>query len=117
MHSIVAFGWILLVMGVLLGPASAILFLVKRTTVIPTARPTKLITYGAYRFTRNPMYLGMSIIYAGVAIILGSLWSLVLLPIPVLVMNAVVIPMEEANAREEFGEQYLAYCRKARRWL
>ena len=117
MHSIGGLGWVLLVIGVLLGPANAILFLVERTTVIHTARPTRLITFGAYRLSRNPMYLGISLIYAGVAIILGSLWSLVLLPIPVLVMNAIVIPMEEANAREAFGEQYLAYCRRTRRWL
>jgi len=117
MHSIVPLGWTLLAIGILLAPGNAILFLLKRTTIIPAARPTKLITQGAYRFSRNPMYLGISLLYAGASIILGSLWPLILLPISVLVMNAVVIPMEESNAREAFGEQYVAYCRKVRRWL
>jgi protein-S-isoprenylcysteine O-methyltransferase Ste14 len=117
MHSIVALGRALLVIGVLLAPGNALLFLAERTTINPAARPTKLITQGAYRFSRNPMYVGISLIYAGASIILGSLWPLILLPIPMLVMNAVVIPMEEANAREAFGEQYMAYCRSVRRWL
>jgi protein-S-isoprenylcysteine O-methyltransferase Ste14 len=117
MHSIVALGWALVAIGVVLAPGNALLFLIQRTTVIPAARPTKLITRGAYRFSRNPMYLGISLIYAGASIVLGSLWPLVLLPIPLLVMNTVVIPMEESNARDAFGEPYLAYCRKVRRWL
>jgi protein-S-isoprenylcysteine O-methyltransferase Ste14 len=117
MHSIVALGRTLLVIGVLLAPGNALLFLAERTTINPAARPTKLITQGAYRFSRNPMYVGISLIYAGASFILCSLWPLILLPIPMLVMNAVVIPMEEANAREAFGEQYMAYCRSVRRWL
>ena len=60
---------------------------------------------------------GLALLYVGLAVVLGLIWPLVFLPIPLLAMNLVFIPMEEANAREAFGEDYLAYCRKVRRWL
>jgi protein-S-isoprenylcysteine O-methyltransferase Ste14 len=110
-------GWALVVVGVAIGPGSALAFLLKRTTLIPGSRPTRLVTGGAYRLSRNPMYLGLALLYVGLAVVLGPAWPLVFLPIPLLAMNLVFIPMEEANARQAFGEDYLAYCRKVRRWL
>lgn len=117
LHAFDWFGWTLIVIGILLGPASAVLFLIRHTTLDPGGQPSKLVTDGAYRISRNPMYLGLSLLYAGLAIVLGYAWSLVLLPIPWIVMSAVFIPREEARMRAIFGEEFLEYSRKVRRWI
>lgn len=117
MHSFYWMGLLLIAIGIALGPASAMMFLFRRTTLIPARQPSKLITGGAFRISRNPMYLGLAAIYAGLAIAFGCAWSLIFLPVPLLLMNAVFIPFEEAQSRNSFGKEYIAYCRKVRRWL
>lgn len=117
MHSSGWIGWLLIALGLVLGPMSAALFLLRRTTLIPTARPSTLVTTGAYRISRNPMYLGLALIYCGLAIVLGYAWPLIALPIPLLVMSRVVIPAEEAHLQQVFGDAFSRYCQRVRRWL
>ncbi len=72
---------------------------------------------GPYRFTRNPIYLGMTIIFTGIAIAADSIWVLALL-VPVLViMNIGVIMREERYLEGKFGEDYRQYKASVRRWL
>ena len=66
---------------------------------------------------RNPIYIGLSVLYAGLAIALTSGWALLALPIVIAVMNKGVIEREEAYLAREFGEDYLAYKKKVPRWL
>jgi protein-S-isoprenylcysteine O-methyltransferase Ste14 len=81
----------------------------------PTNR--KLVARGPYRFTRNPMYLGLVILSSGIAVWVGS-WPLFLAPIAVFATaNWVHIPFEEAKMRRQFGEEYDSYLRRVRRWL
>lgn len=110
-------GWLLVAAGVVLAPSSAVLFGLKRTTLNPVGQPSQLVTAGAFRWTRNPMYLGVSLVYVGLALVLDLVWVLLLLPVPLLVLNAVTIPMEEAALRGRFGQPYLDYCERVRRWL
>ncbi len=78
---------------------------------------TTIVSVGIYRLTRNPMYLSMAILYLGITCWVNSLWSLLFL-IPVLiVVNAGVIKREEKYLEEKFGEEYLQYKSKVRRWL
>ena len=63
------------------------------------------------------MYVSLTVIYAGAALALGQVWSLILLPLPWAAANFIVIPFEEAGLRETFGQPYLDYCRRVRRWL
>ena len=82
------------------------------------ARPAKaLVTDGPYRFTRNPMYLGMGCAYAGAALAAGALWSLALLPLVLLIVDRLIIPREEAHLAASFGEEYERYRGRVRRWL
>jgi len=82
------------------------------------ARPTTaLVTSGPYRFTRNPMYLGMAALYIGLALALGVIWALALLPVVLAVVDRRVIPVEERRLERNFGEQYVAYRERVRRWL
>jgi protein-S-isoprenylcysteine O-methyltransferase Ste14 len=87
-------------------------------TTVSTHKPvTALITSGIYRYTRNPIYVGWTLLYLGVAVIAGLGWSLVL-AIPVwILMDYGVVRREEAYLERLFGGDYLEYKRRVRRWL
>ncbi len=87
------------------------------TNVNPTQPTTTLIVEGPYRFTRNPIYLGITLLYTGIAILANTLWPILLLPGVLFVMTRGVIEREEAYLEQKFGPQYLAYKAKVRRWL
>jgi protein-S-isoprenylcysteine O-methyltransferase Ste14 len=103
--------------GLILAPASAGWFLLRRTTLNPIGQPARLVVGGAHAWSRNPMYLGLTIIYAGVALALGKAWPLVLVVLPWAAMNWLVIPLEESRLRKAFGQDYADYCRMVRRWM
>jgi protein-S-isoprenylcysteine O-methyltransferase Ste14 len=87
------------------------------TTPNPT-RPTTVLTFrGPYRFTRNPMYLSLAFLQIGVALLANALWPL-LFAIPVLwLVRRIVIDREESYLERKFGNEYLAYKQRVRRWL
>ena len=87
-------------------------------TNVPPNRPaTTLVVQGAYRFSRNPMYLGGSAIFIGIALAANSLWLLAAyLPLG-LYLTLYVIPREEAYMTRAYGDDYRAYCRRVRRWI
>jgi protein-S-isoprenylcysteine O-methyltransferase Ste14 len=88
-----------------------------RTSVIPFERSTALVTGGVYRYTRNPMYLGLALIVAGTALLLGSVGALVPLPLFVWILQAGYIRAEERFLTGIFGSEYLQYTERVRRWL
>jgi protein-S-isoprenylcysteine O-methyltransferase Ste14 len=103
--------------GLLIVLSSVGMFLLTRTTIIPFGTAAHLVSNGPFRFTRNPMYLGLALIYVGVAGILSEPWPLVFLPLPLLVMDRIVIPFEEARLQAVFGAAFQQYCGKVRRWI
>lgn len=87
-------------------------------TNIPTWQPTTaLATDGIYRLSRNPIYLGLTMIYAGIAVALASFWPLLLLVPLLAVVQYGVIAREEAYLEGLFGESYRAYKARVRRWF
>jgi protein-S-isoprenylcysteine O-methyltransferase Ste14 len=109
--TVVAIAWILPVWAI-------VLFRREGTEVEPTS-PTnrKLITSGPYRFTRNPMYLGLVILSLGIAIWVGA-WPMFGAPIALFATaNWVHIPFEEAKMRRQFGVRYDGYVIRVRRWI
>jgi protein-S-isoprenylcysteine O-methyltransferase Ste14 len=104
--------------GLLLAPSAALLFMKEKTDLNPAARENRtLVTSGPFRFTRNPMYLGVSIATLGAALMVGS-WPMLLAPLATFATaNWVHIPAEEANMRRQFGDGFDAYARRVRRWL
>ncbi len=87
------------------------------TNVNPTQPATTIVETGPFRFTRNPLYVGLTIIYVGLSLALNTWWSLFLL-IPVwIVMHLFVVRREEAYLERKFGETYLTYKRRVRRYL
>ena len=87
------------------------------TRVEPWAPSSAIVSDGIYRFTRNPMYLGMAIVMIGLALILSSPSSLLLVVVGVLIIDRFVIGREEVYLEGKFGEEYSAYRRRVRRWI
>ena len=88
------------------------------TEVNPTSPANRaLVTDGPFRFTRNPMYLGLVIVTLGIAIWVGA-WPMFAVPIAVfLTANGVHIPFEEAKMRRQFPAEFDAYAGRTRRWI
>jgi protein-S-isoprenylcysteine O-methyltransferase Ste14 len=87
------------------------------TDVRPWRPSTALARSGPYRFTRNPMYLGLVLLLAGVAVGSNGPWLLLQVPLLVLVLQQGVIVREEAYLERKFGEDYRRYRQQVRRWL
>lgn len=81
-----------------------------------TATPS-VVTTGIYRWTRNPMYVGMGLLQTAIAIGWANGWILALVPVVLATVQATAIRHEEAYLERKFGETYLAYKRSVRRWL
>lgn len=103
--------------GLALGSWAATLFKRRRTTIRPGEVSSRLMTEGPFRFTRNPIYVGMTLLSVGLAIVLGSVSPWLVVPVFVLLIVRNIIPVEEAMLREAFGEDYAQYQRNVRRWI
>ncbi len=87
------------------------------TPIRPTQRATCLVTAGPFRLSRNPMYLGVFVMLLGVAVGVGSL-PMLIAPVGFFAfMSVVFVPYEEHRLREAFGDAYLSYTQKVRRWM
>lgn len=107
----------LIVGGLLLDGMAAGLFRRRGTAVEPWKPSTALIIEGPYRFSRNPIYLGFAVTYAGLAIAMDSWIALILLLPCLFVIDRFVIRREERYLSLKFGAAYDAYRQQVRRWL
>ena len=88
-----------------------------RTDFNPRKPTTAIITTGPFRFSRNPSYVGLTLLCVGIGIAADSIWILGLLIPAIVVMHYGVIAREERYLGNKFGEEYLRYKRSVRRWL
>jgi protein-S-isoprenylcysteine O-methyltransferase Ste14 len=99
------------------GAWAAVLFRRAGTNIRPFMPSTALVVVGPYKFTRNPMYLGMAGILLGAAVFMGSLTPFIVIPaFMALISERFIIP-EEAKLEEAFGREYCDYKARVRRWL
>lgn len=110
-------GGIVFLAGAALAAWGWLLFRKARTTRVPGQVSTTMVTWGPYRFTRNPMYLGLTIAYLGEAGILRQLWPALLLPLVLVYLNWIVIPVEEEKLRQVFGTRYEEFRKRVGRWV
>ena len=110
-------GGVLFAVAAVIAGWSLVLFRRARTTTVPGKSSVKLVTWGPYRFTRNPMYVGLILAYLGEAGLQKQIWPVVLLPFTVAYINWTVIPVEEAKLEEAFHNEYKQYCLQVRRWF
>jgi protein-S-isoprenylcysteine O-methyltransferase Ste14 len=98
--------------------AWAIITMTRAGSNVPTNLPsTTIVDTGPYRFTRNPIYVGMMLGLIGLAIAFNSLWLLLTLVPFVLVIRYGVVAREEADLERKFGDMYRRYRSRVRRWL
>lgn len=110
-------GVVLFAAGALFASWSLIIFQKARTTTTPGEVSAVLVTWGPYRFTRNPMYVSLILAYLGEAGILTQVWPLFVLPFTVAYVNWIVIPVEEGRLKEVFQDSYEHYRARVRRWM
>jgi protein-S-isoprenylcysteine O-methyltransferase Ste14 len=110
-------GLIVFIMGAAIAGWSLWIFHRAQTTTTPGERSRALITAGPYRFSRNPMYVGLTLAYLGEAGILHQIWPVVLLPLTLAYVNWIVIPLEESRLSEVFPAEYTGYRARVRRWI
>ncbi len=110
-------GLVVIAGGVALGAAGSFRFFRIGTEINTFREPRKLVTDGVFAYSRNPMYLGFLFVLAGAALIINSVVNIALVAVFLLVANGWYIPFEEANAQRIFGQPYMDYCKRVRRWV
>lgn len=103
--------------GVTFALAAAVTFRRAGTGLEPGTAATTLVTTGPYRWSRNPIYVGMTAVSAGLALVLNALWILLTLVVVIGVVQQGVIRHEEGYLSDRFPHEYGAYRARVRRWL
>jgi len=116
-HAAIIVGTALIVVAIALILSANRVFRRAGTSVLPTRPSTALVTHGPFRFTRNPMYLGLTLVGSGVALLAWAPWILILLPGAVLAVRYGVIAREERYLARRFGDAYRDYTARVRRWI
>lgn len=88
-----------------------------RTAIYPNQPARELVAKGPYRFSRNPMYVGLTIMTVGIGLLADNVWMLTMLPVTLIVLSKFVIQREEVYLRSEFGASYEEYQQRVRRWI
>jgi protein-S-isoprenylcysteine O-methyltransferase Ste14 len=83
----------------------------------PNEPTTAIVTEGPFKYTRNPIYVAFTLLYVGIAALANSLWTLLLLPGVLAIMQRGVIEREERYLERKFGDEYTRYKARVRRWL
>jgi protein-S-isoprenylcysteine O-methyltransferase Ste14 len=110
-------GGIFIFCGAVLAGSAILKFRDVGTTVRPDRAASTLVIAGPYKISRNPMYLGLALVYLGIAIAGQSVWALILLPVVLAIIQRRAIEPEEAFLEKRFGANYIRYKENVRRWL
>jgi protein-S-isoprenylcysteine O-methyltransferase Ste14 len=110
-------GAALVLCGFLLALSGIALFRLAGTSPNPMRPATALVRRGPYRVTRNPMYVGLASIHAGISLLFNALWPLAALLPALVLIRWLVIAREERYLRRKFGQEYEEYSRGVRRWF
>jgi protein-S-isoprenylcysteine O-methyltransferase Ste14 len=92
-------------------------FIRTKNTVMTIKPAVSLQTTGIYRVTRNPMYQGLVFVYIGLTCVIGNWWNIILLPVLIIIIQQHVIKREESYLTRAFGNAYIEYKQRVRRWL
>ena len=115
----IIFGSSMIISGLIIILFAIILFKKYQTTITPLNpfNATKLMTDGIYKFSRNPMYLGLLLMLVGISTILNPIGGFFLIPLFVLYLNLFQIIPEENAMADLFKDEFLDYKKKVRRWI
>jgi protein-S-isoprenylcysteine O-methyltransferase Ste14 len=110
-------GWLLLAVGASLLLWAVRTFIRAPTALMPFQPASRIVTSGPFRFSRNPMYVALSLMYVGLSLLTRMVWPILLLPLVLLALFALVIRREERYLGDAFRAEYAEYRRRVRRWL
>lgn len=110
-------GLVVLLTGLAVNFSAAWTFRQAKTSLLPFRGASRFVAWGPYRWTRNPMYLGMTFILAALGFLCRSYWYFAAALLSAWIVGRWVIPREEGHLALRFGDDYLAYKRRVRRWL
>ncbi len=110
-------GWLLIGAWAGLSGWAMLTFWQQRTPVFPNRPATRLVTWGPYRLSRNPMYLSLSALFLGVSVLVNACWPFFFFPAVIASLHFLVICREERYLSTAFKEEYTAYRSTVRRWL
>ena len=115
----IIFGSFMIIIGLIIILSAIILFKKYQTTITPLnpSNATKLITDGIYKFSRNPMYLGLLLVLLGISIILNPVGGLSLIPLFILYLNLFQIIPEENAMVDLFKDEFSEYQKNVRKWI
>jgi protein-S-isoprenylcysteine O-methyltransferase Ste14 len=113
----VVIGWLAISVGMALFAWGMSTFARARTGIMLQHAAARVVRDGPYRWSRNPQYVGFTLSYIGVGLVMNNAWALLFLPLVILILEAAVIAREERYMRSTFGPTYDDYCRRVRRWL
>jgi protein-S-isoprenylcysteine O-methyltransferase Ste14 len=111
------YGSIIIAIAAFIAAWSLLHFHRNDTDVRPDKPDSALITSGPYRFTRNPLYIVLSLAQITAAVWLDNLWVLLLVPVSIIVITRYAITREELYLEQLFGQKYLEYKQRVRRWF
>lgn len=92
-------------------------FIKTKNTVITIKPANSLQVSGVYSISRNPMYLGLLLLYTGLVFLAGNWWTIIFMPVLIIAVTSLIILPEERYLQREFGDTYSLYKEKVRRWL
>ncbi|MGH9535808.1 MAG: methyltransferase family protein [Terriglobales bacterium] len=116
-HALELAGAALWLLAIVIAGWAQLLFRRQRTTTTPGEISAAFVTEGPYRWSRNPMYVGILLAYIGEACVLAQIAPLATLVLAVAYLRGVVVPLEESRLSETFGQPYAQYRSRVRRWL
>ena len=102
--------------GIVMVPTT-LLMIRKKTDPRPDRPTTTIVTEGFFRYSRNPLYLSLMLIYGGIAIHANSWWLVFSLPVLFVALKRAVVLREEKYLETKFGDEYLRYKKDVRRWI
>jgi protein-S-isoprenylcysteine O-methyltransferase Ste14 len=112
-----AIGYGLGAVGVLLVAWGTVTLFRADTTLLPHKQADRLVTHGAFGFRRNPIYMGEVLMFLGLAQATGNIWMAIVAPVFAVALLALAILPEERHLEARFGEEYVAYKDRTRRWF
>jgi protein-S-isoprenylcysteine O-methyltransferase Ste14 len=112
-----AIGWLIVGVALAMDIAAMRAMASAKTTIMPHRGSDHLVTGGPFAFTRNPIYLGNTMLMIGIGLIAGIVWFILLAPVAAFVTQKLAIEREERHLEARFGKKYRDYTKKVRRWI
>jgi len=111
------FGWVIVLLGLGVAFGGLRQLILAHTSPDPHSPTTSVVTTGIYRLMRNPIYFGYLCMVIGLPLIFGIPWGIIVAPVQVYFFNRIIISREEIYLAGKFGQEYLDYKSRVRRWL